>query len=239
MGRPAIPTVTKDFDNVLAFFIKKGITKASPGTELISAARRMHRATFSLVLWRFRLTGIPNHGRVFIEEIASDALQILPQALMGYNKTTKMLTRGVVENCIRHIYFADHPIEFWRMNREAKWYRTLEDLFEYALVHPTFIDIEKRFDAINKLKNLYNELSAGVHGRRVQDLEMRTALNKIAFSKGEFDKNLALAERCAEATNFALVMFHAERVRGFQREDKQILLSTIRRKGRQVIAGLI
>src|SRR5580700_3028951 len=136
MAKRAPPSVTDDFNGVMEFFKSRGIVSASPPVQLVSEAKKLHRATFSLLLWRFRLKHLPEHSRVFVEEIASDALQILPQALMGYGKTTKLLTRGVVENTFRHLYFSDHPVEFARMNLERKWYLGIEELVEYLLAHP-------------------------------------------------------------------------------------------------------
>ena len=65
---------------------------------MVRIARTIHGNTYSLILWRFRLRGLPEHAKVFIEEIASDALQILPQIMMGYSKTAKLLIRGISEN---------------------------------------------------------------------------------------------------------------------------------------------
>src|SRR5271157_4323404 len=175
MAKKPIQSVAGDFALVLEFLKKRGIVPATPPNPLVESAKRIHRATYSLILWRFRLRRIPEHGQVFVEEIASDALQLLPQVLMGYGKTTKLLTRGIVENTLRHLYFSDHPIEFERMNREQKWYVSLEDLFDYAKIHPAFLRTESRFDAISRLASLHSDLSAGVHGRQVQDLEMRLA----------------------------------------------------------------
>jgi hypothetical protein len=201
---------------------------------MLENAKRIHRATFSLILWRFRLKAIPPHGKVFIEEIASDALQILPQVLMGYGKTAKLLIRGIIENTLRHLYFSDHPIEFERMNREQKWYVRLEDLFDYAKIHPSFLRTESKFDAINRLASLHSELSAGVHGRQVQDLEMRLALRKIVYSQAEATKQTQLMERCAQSANFVLAVFHQERLAHFQAEDRRIIFQTIPPRGRQV-----
>src|SRR5208337_5661046 len=120
------PSVAADFASAISFLTHQGIIPATTPAKFQENAKRIHRATFSLILWRFRLKRIPQHGKVFVEEIASDALQILPQALMGYGKTAKLLTRGIIENTLRHLYFSDHPIEFARMNREAKWYLTME-----------------------------------------------------------------------------------------------------------------
>ena len=122
MARRPVPQVAHDLEGVLAFFRERGIVGSPPPGKLLEHAKKIHRATYSLMLWRFRLKGGAEHGRVFIEEVASDALQILPQTLMGYGKTAKLLTRGVIENTLRHIYFSDHPVEFLRMNRDRKWY---------------------------------------------------------------------------------------------------------------------
>jgi hypothetical protein len=239
MANRPVPSVAADFSDVLSFLRERGIVSASPPAILIESAKRVHRATYSLILWRFRLGRLPEHGRAFIEEIASDSLQVLPQMLMGYGKTTKLLTRGIIENTFRHIYFSDHPIEFARMNRDSKWYVTMESLFDYVKMHPVFLESEPRFDAINRLSTLYSELSAGIHGRRVQDLEMRLALRKIRYEEGEAKKHAKLIEKCVESTNFLLAMFHRDKVNAFQEEDRRIILQTIPAKARRVYKGCL
>jgi hypothetical protein len=196
-------------------------------------AKRIHRAVHSLILWRFRLRDLQPHGRVFIEEIASDALQILPQTLMGYRKPAKLLTRGIIENTLRHVYFSDHHVEFERMNREPKWFMTTEALFDYIKALPMFMVTERKFDAINRLNTLYGDLSAGVHGRTVRDFEMRTALEKIVCTDEDLSAQAQLTERCAEAANFVIASFHYEQTASFQAEDRQIILRTMTPNGRR------
>jgi hypothetical protein len=178
--------------------------------------------------------GLPQCGKVFLEEIASDALQILLQILMGYSKTAKLLTRGIIENTLRHIYFIDHPIEFQRMNRERKWYLTIEALIEYGKAHPIFIDTEPKFDAFNQISSLYSDLSAGIHGRTVRDLETRTALRRITYDAGAAEKEAELLKRCVEAVNFLLGMLHRDAVAGFKNDDRSIILRSMPNKARQV-----
>ena len=234
MAKRAVASVNADFLSVLLFLTERSIVPQKPSGTLIESAKRIHRATHSLILWRFRLNSVPAHGQVFIEEIASDALQVLPQVLMGYSKTAKLLIRGIIENTFRHLYFLDHPIEFARMNRDAKWYLTMETLMEYPKTHPIFLESETKFDALNRLSSLYSELSGGIHGRTVQDLEMRIALTKITYDQDAMRKQVDLTEKCAEAVNFLLAMFHHERVRGFQTEDRRIILRTMAPRARQV-----
>src|SRR5712671_4757978 len=118
MSRRKIRSISDDFDAVMQFLAERGTISHAPSASLKANARKIHEATYSLILWRFRLQRLPDHGKTFIHEVASDALQILPQVLMGYGKTATLLARGVIENTLRHIYFSDHPIEFARMNRD-------------------------------------------------------------------------------------------------------------------------
>jgi hypothetical protein len=234
MARRSHASVTADLAAVLTYLKDRQIISTDPPPTLLTNAKKIHRATYSLILWRFRLRGLPDRARVFVEEIASDALQILPQSLMGYSKTTKLLTRGIIENVLRHLYFADHPIEFEKMNQEAKWFMTMAELFNYAFSHPSFLEVEPKFDSINRLSTLYSELSAGVHGQRVDNLEMRTALKKIIYEDASVEADVALVERCAEATNFVLARFHQSKFARFQLEDQRIILDSMPAKARQV-----
>ncbi|MGB9454635.1 MAG: hypothetical protein WCB12_01235 [Bryobacteraceae bacterium] len=236
MAKRPVPSVAADLADVLLFLTERGIVPVQPSARLAEHAKLIHRATYSLILWRFRLSGLPEHAQAFIEEIASDALQILPQVLMGCTKTAKLLVRGIIENTLRHIYFSDHPVEFARMNRDRKWHVRMDDLFEYALAHPDFIKTEPKFDAINRVTTLYSELSGGIHGRTVRDLEMRVALEKIAYDEQSSGKQVVLVERCAEACNFMLAVFRREQFARFEREDRRIILRTMPLGPRRILS---
>lgn len=238
MAQRPIPSLVADFSGVLSHLSATGVCPPNPSQRVLALARRIHECTYSLILWRFRLQGIPAHGRPFIEEIASDALQILPQIMMGYGKTAKLLTRGILENVLRHIYFSDHPVEFEKMNRASKWYLPIEELAKYTREHPSFLEAESKFDAINRLTSLYSELSAGIHGRQVRDLEMRAALQKIAYDHDSATKELELVQRCTEAANFLLAVYNRAKMAAFQTEDQRIILRTLPRKARGVWLAL-
>lgn len=238
MATRASQSVAEDFTAVCSFLRVRGILPTPPLGNMLENAKKIHASTYSLILWRFRLSRLPDHSKAFIEEIASDALQILPQVLMGFAKPSKLLTRGIIENTLRHIYYADHPVEFDRMNREQKWFMTMESLFEYAKIHPIFVSTETRFDAIGRLKNLYGELSSGIHGSKVRDLEMRVALNKIKYENETATRETRFVQRCAESANFLIAMFHRDKVVGFQPEDQKIILRTMPPRARQIWQGL-
>ncbi len=234
MAKRPIPSIAADLKEVISFFKDRRVIPSSPPAPLVENLRRIHRATYSLILWRFRLSALPECGRVFIEEIASDALQVLPQVLMGYGKTAKLLTRGIIENTVRHLYFLDHPVEFEKMNRGKKWFLTMEELFDYLRAHPAFLESEAKFDAVNRLATLHSDLSAGIHGRAVRDLEMHTALKKLVYSNAAARVEADYVEKCAAASNFLLAMYHRAKLSSFQAEDRRIILRTMPARARRV-----
>jgi len=238
MSKKQIPVITADLAQVVEFLQSRGKIPEKPPANMLSHVKRMHRVTYSLILWKFRLKNLSEHGQVFIEEIASDAIQILPQAVMGYGKTPRLLIRGIAENTIRHLYFSDHPVEFRRMNREQKWFPSVEDLFDYPRNHDVLMELESKFDAVNRLKTLYGELSATVHGRRVQDLQLCKSLRMIEFVESVFEKQVAEIERCAASVNFLLAGFHSRQFNDLHREDRQIILGSMPSRARQVLKGL-
>ena len=238
MRRETVSAVAEDLLTLVEFLKDARILPSAPGAKVLQHVKRVHFASYSLILWKFRLAGIAKHARPFVEEIASDALQIVPQALMGYSKTTQLLTRGIIENCLRHIYFSDHPVEFLKMNRSAKWYLKFEELTDYVATHPDLIATQKSFKPVDRLKTLYSDLSGGVHGRRVQDLEMRVALHKIHYEEKSIDARVRDLAKCAESVNLLLIAFHRQKFLHFPRPDRQTILRTISPAGRRLLSAL-
>lgn len=238
MSRRKLYIVEDDFLRVVSFLKSKCVIPDNPDPIVLSSLRQLHALMFSLVFWRFRLKRIPSHSRVFLHEIGSDAIQILPQAMMGFTKPTCLLIRGIVENTLRYIYFFDHPVEFARMNREKKWFLTTEELFAYPFVHPRMVDLKAGFTPIDRLKTLYDDLSSIVHGRTVDRLEMQRALVQIRYNQTSMDTILDWAKRCTESSNFLLATFHIDQFRNFDQTTRRVLVLTMPSIARRQLTGL-
>lgn len=226
--------LANDFAEVRCFLIEKRILEPTASDGVVKYARVIHKYTYSLILWRHKLENISEHGRVFLDELASDAIQVLPQALSGYNKTAGLLMRGVIENALRHIYFSDHPVEFARLNRDRRWYINTDQLFEYARNHFDFVLTESKFDALSQLSSLYSELSETVHARSVYNLEMRTALTRVASDEPSLRRNSLQIAKAAQAVNFLLSIFHRLQMKEFSISERRILLRAMPPQARAV-----
>jgi hypothetical protein len=120
------------------------------------------------------------------------------------------------------------------MNREGKWYLTVEQLWDYAKNHHDFAATEPKFDALGRVTSLYSQLSAGVHGRTVRDLEMRVALRKIAYDPVSAATDAESLRKCTEAVNFLIAIFQRERMQAFQLADRRLILRSMPTAARQV-----
>lgn len=120
------------------------------------------------------------------------------------------------------------------MNREAKWFMTIDALIEYGKAHPTFFEIGDQYSVFNNVSSLYSELSAGVHGRTVRDLEMKTALGRLTYDEATAVKLANALVKTAEATNFVLAMLHRAQMERFQSEDKKIILRSMPSLARRI-----
>lgn len=236
MTRQLHNAIQSDFSRVVEFLKERGIVPPDASEAMLAHAKIIHSRTYCLMLWKFRLSDLPLRGQAFLDEIASDALQILPQSIMGYNKAVKLLIRGIIENTLRHVYFSDHPVEFIRQNQDKKWYINVETLFEYCRSHHHFKLTEPRFDALARLSSAYDQLSAGIHGRTVFDLEMRAALESIVYDEAAVTKDIDLLNHTVAAVNFILFVFHHDKIDGIELVDRRAILRTLPSQARQVLS---
>lgn len=233
MAKHKIQEIDDDFINVVSLFQDRKLMPDPVPQNMNLHAKSIHNSTYSLMIWRHRFRKLPDCGRVYLDEIASDALQILPQILLGFDKTVRLLCRGIIENTLRHVYFSDHPIEFQRTNRE-KWFLSFEELWQYAKIHPSYVETEKNYNALDQMKSLYSELSASVHGGAVRDLEMRVALKKITYSDTSAKKHADFVRLSSQLANFVLAIFHCQRVSKLAAIDKSIILRGMEKPARQI-----
>jgi hypothetical protein len=165
----------------------------------------------------------------------TDLLGLVSIDMANGEINTTRANEGFLENTLRHVYFFDHPIEFAIMNRDKKWYMEMKELVDYAKAHPDLARSESSFDAIGKLTSLYSDLSGGIHGRKVSDLEMRVALAHVTFDQAAAEREAALLEKAAEVCNFILVIFHRAQLPRFTTDDRREILQSMSKRARRIV----
>lgn len=230
--------VEEDLSETLAMLQKRSMAPAVIPVPIRKKFLAMHHAIYSLCIWSHFIKG-EEHGRFYLIQIASDAIQIEPHVLCGFSRTAMLLARSIIENTLRHIYFTDHPVEFERSNRDAKFYLSAEELFEYCRNYVHFIDPEKRFQPLSKLRHLYSALSATVHGGKVSNMALHKALKTVVFDPADLDDQLKHVSAVTESCNFLMMIFHKKRSSKLPVGLRKIIMMTIAARGRKVIHGLV
>jgi hypothetical protein len=225
----------QDYDSVMSYLRERGALPDPLTSSVSRQAARLHAATYSLALWRFRLRGMRALVRAYVDEIYSDAIQVLPLALLGYRKPVALLLRGVLENVLRHVYYADHPVEHEWAQAAPGSYETVAFYRDYMkrLISSRRTGTRGRFDATSETQALYDLLSAQVHGRRVVDLEMRRALRDVRFEAGWFRTFAETTRRCAQVANFVLLAYHGDR--RLDAQTRRVLLDTLSQSARRTL----
>lgn len=223
MSRPRIEVVETDFQNVVAHLVGKGVLPKDVPVDINAALRRMHSSIYASLIWKVRLQDVPERGKVFLKEIASDCIQILPLTSFGFRKAPMVLLRGAIENCLRYVYFIDHPIEFeWMNDPNKKWFLQPSEFFSYMKEHPKLVDINQEFQLTQKLQSSYDSLCKIVHGSRVENMQMVDALSKVVLDKSLVLTQSSIVEETLSCVNLAMWILNHPRT-GFSRSDDRIV----------------
>lgn len=142
--------------------------------------RSGHRFAYCLSLIAKAATSLPEHERVFLQELASDALHLVHSLLAGDARAGIFYLRSIIENFWRHLYFKDHLIEYSWLTSRTKYYMSLKDLREYCSWLDEFSGLLK--ESRKSLENSYAELSKQVHSTSVSTLVLRDSLEQIELS---------------------------------------------------------
>jgi hypothetical protein len=131
----------------------------------------------------------------------------------------------------------DHPIEFgWLSSMEH--HIQISELVAYARKHPTLTSIEKKSNVLNKLDQKYKEVSRIVHGQSIRHMQLAKSLEDFYFDQQTFDQQFAQFETITKSVNFLLTVLHYDEFRLFDSGYKKLILSTIERNNKRLLAEL-
>lgn len=142
--------------------------------------RAAHRYAYCLSLLAKAATSEDEHRRVFLQELASDALHLLHILMMGDGRGGSFYLRSMIENFWRHSYFKDHVVEYGWLTSRKKYYMTLKDLRDYCSWLDAFTGGVKK--ALMSLEGSYVDLSKRVHSTSVRTLVLRESLEHIQLN---------------------------------------------------------
>ncbi|MFC3715846.1 hypothetical protein ACFONC_06760 [Luteimonas soli] len=145
--------------------------------------RSTHRFAYCISLFAKAATALEEHRRVFLQELASDALHLVHVLMAGDGRAGSFYLRSLIENFWRHHYFKDHFVEYEWLTSRRKYYMTLKDLRDYCSWLTVFSG--KLGDSLRALETKYADLSKQVHSTSVRTLVLRDSLEQIKLSSAQ------------------------------------------------------
>lgn len=216
MTRPRTSPQAADLDRLNAFLQQMGVTAADVDRDVTNSIRSMHNCAYAIALWNNNLKGPPSHKRVFLSEMRSDSIQVIPLGLMGYVRPATLLLRCVLENTLRHVFYYQHEVEFDFLVKNPSEYVTIRHLMDYLQKIKPFRDTATARDLLISLySRQYKELSLDVHAHPLGHMQHKKVLSEISLNNDALSNLSTKMLNVTRTANLTLCLFHKERFSRF------------------------
>jgi hypothetical protein len=117
----------------------------------------------------------------FFAEAQGDGLTSQVLALSGSTRSALKSLRSLIENVIRSVYYADHPVEYtlWEAGKHRP---TFKSLFDYLDCHPDLAGVDAALQPQTTLHANWKKLSQAVHASAKSD-RMNDEAEKVTIWK--------------------------------------------------------
>lgn len=161
MADPAISENAARFRSDLAGVITSNIAAHKPAQ--ITKIDLCYANLTALQAIRMHLLHDANEAAIgFYNEAQSDGLTSQALILTGMGRSALKSLRSLIENCVRSVYYSDHPIEY-RLWETENHRPTFSSFFEYLQLHPDLKDTDLGKECVKNLKSSWKSLSNAVH----------------------------------------------------------------------------
>ena len=176
------------------------------------------------------------HKRIFLTELASDAIHLMHTLLMGDVRGGRFYFRSVVENCWRHVYYKDHAVEYRWLNSGSERYISIETLRSY-FAHTDEIDSRLR-KSVDRIATGYQKLSKFVHSSTAMSLQLQRRLTRIRLETSSLEDVVGDLRLFGRDLVLLLLVLHAselERLHPFERNFAVDFLDSPRKRLRLTV----
>ncbi len=230
--------VDKDFEEFISC-LKNTALKSVFLEKNIIKFRRMHSIIYSVLLLNKRLK-TKNRSNEFFDEILSDYIQIIPLLIKGYNKVSIYYLRDIIENCLKYIYYYDHPIEFsWLEQKDKeKYFVEISEFLKYINDHPILERHQKELELSGKIKDKYFHLSKYVHSRNKNFMQLWKCLNSIQFDEQFFETYISEYKEVSDMVLTLIILFNYDNFKKIDIGEQRIILDSITKNYKRYIQSL-
>jgi len=203
----------KDFITFQEALNKTNIQQHEISGENKASLKRYHRLTYIIALFENKLESKwkEENRFLFLNELLSDLLANCSLSLIGFQYSSLIITRRLLENFYNHIYYFEHPVEFELLNLGRNDYTSIVELKKYYESHPF---VKPLLDNNIKIFNdqvfaHYQELCKTVHSKGEDFMGLAKNIKEI---KPEYNlvNHFTLINQSTQAIIYLLFKFHRD-----------------------------
>lgn len=230
-------SLNSDFQDVLSHIKRDSNLVFSFTDEEMDIFRRIHSRTYAILLTHKKLKK-SRHGCIFLDEILSDAIQILPLLLRGYNKVATYLLRDILENCLKYVYYYDHKIELLWIESGEKYILTIDEFVQYLERHPLISNHFTPLKLKDKIKTLYSNLSKVIHSSSSKHMQLIKYLEEVKYDQLCCQEYFSSFEQVTDIVVTVIILFNCERFNRLPIDERRLVLNSIGRAYKKYIQTL-
>ena len=228
-----------DFKKCIDYYNQLKLDNSNFSPETTALFRRAHGFAFTLGLWITKLEGNQNPAKIYLNQMLSDAIQVMPTVALGDKRGLRLYARAQIEDALKYVFYCDHPVEFELLQLEPKSHTTMDELFEWAKRHPIFkLERDSVELALGVLASAYAELSLTVHATTVKELELSTAVSSLHRPFKDAVSELAKLQGIFESVTFLLALFHREIMKNLDLNERALVSQFLSTPQKKILSGL-
>lgn len=232
-----ISSCNDDFEEIKKYFEKTHNISIPFENKNVSAVKKTHGTVYGYLILKSKLR-VNNKANIFLSEMQSDYLQLMPLVLNGYEKLPMILLRDILENTLKFIYYYDHPVEFILLEDKNKNYIFVEDLVRYVCEHPKIKHHSEELQLLSRSKTKYSELSKYIHSKDGNYMQLIKYLKQIKFSKIFCAKFLIEFKQIHSIITTLLILFLNEKYSLLSIPDRRFILNSVSKADKKYLTSL-
>lgn len=179
MTDPEVSQYAAEFRNGLAESLSKNISEVLEKNQA-KIDESYARLTCLQALRLYLLNDKLSPGALgFFAEAQGDGLTSQVLVLSGSTRSALKSLRSLIENIVRSVYYADHPVEY-KLWEAGKHRPTFKSLFDYLEGHPDLADLDTSLNPQSALHSNWKKLSQSVHASAKEE-RMSSEADKISI----------------------------------------------------------
>lgn len=183
------------------------------------------------------MAGLDDNRRLFLQELASDAIHLVHVLFMGDARGARFYLRSVIESFWRHHYFRDHPVEYGWLHTRSKYYTEIKSLREHCGWLDCFQGSAKTFH--DDLGRLYGELSSSVHSTSSNTLVLRSTIEDIRLTVAQSVTLSRDLQQVMKPVLFLCILSEQDSFNGLHINMQNVLLNALTVRQRRLLAQAI